>query len=231
MVDGQHLGAMQDIFLSPGDPGTKAAWNRLKTFVKTSGSGGGRGRFPEMRDVTSKSKGDVNTGSYKYVPCAVMDTSVFVMNPRTGQPTNARWDTFVSTGNAGFSDSHWAFSPAANFEPLGIPVEGDNNFYNLAKRNRSSTISYPADKVLFFLRGAVHDPRYALWIEAGATCPNVSADGSARALTPVRDALRAEPQENAGAIFALGLQYGEDQFDYFDTYFLFNYGGLKGRDL
>jgi prepilin-type N-terminal cleavage/methylation domain-containing protein len=231
MVDGQGLGAMQEIFISPGDPTTKADWNKLKTYVKTSGSGGGRGRFPEMRDVTSKAKDFINTGSYRYVPCAVMDTSVFVMNPRTGQPTNARWNTFVSTSNAGFSDKYWAFEPGANFGDSGIPVEGENNFYNLAKRNRSSTVAYPADKVLFFLRNSVHDPRYSLWIETGATCPNVSADGSARALTPVRDALRAEPQENAGAIFALGLAYGEDGFDYFDTYFLFNYGGLKGRDL
>ncbi|MCA9293326.1 MAG: prepilin-type N-terminal cleavage/methylation domain-containing protein [Phycisphaerales bacterium] len=224
MVDGQGVGAMQDIFISPGDPGTKSDWNALRDYVKRTGNGGGNGQLPKMNDVTSKVGRRVRQGSYKYVPTAIVDPAMLKQSPRSGNPIDpTRWGMYVSEQRG--QTQRWDFAPGFN---------GSFNhaqFYDVVKRNRSSAVDYPSDKVMFWLRGAVHDPRYSLWIEAGATCPVASADGSAKAIVPARDALLSEPKQNAGAIFALGLAYGEDQFDYFDTYFLYNFGGIKGRDL
>ena len=226
MVDGQGIGAMQDIFISPGDQGTKSDWAKLRDYVKRSSSGGGRGRLPKPNDIVQAVGERVNVGSYRYIPAAVMDAGLFKQSPRSGRPIDIeRWNMYVSESEG--INGRWEFAPG--FEsPGGF---GADQFYAVSKRNKSSAIDYPSDKVMFWLRGAVHDPRYALWIEAGATCPVATADGSARALTPVRDALRSNPEENAGSIFALALAYGEDDFDYFDTYFVFSYGGIKGRDL
>lgn len=224
MVDGQGVGAMQDIFISPGDPATKGDWNALRDYVKRTGNGGGNGQLPKMADVTQRVGTFVNQGSYKYVPAAIVDPAMLKQSPRSGNPIDqTRWSQYVSEAR-GFGNA-WDFSPGFT------GAFSQTQFYDVVKRNRSSAVDYPADKVMFWLRGAVHDPRYSLWIEAGATCPVASADGSAKAIVPVRDALLPEAKENAGPIFALALAYGEDDFEYFGTYFLYNYGGIKGRDL
>ncbi len=227
MVDGQGLGAMQDIFISPGDPGTKADWKLLRDYVKRTGGSGGNGRFPQLNNVTSKTGQFITQGSYKYVPTAVIDPAIFKQSPRNGEPIDLeRWNEYVSKTREGVS-SKWDYG--GNFNNAGGLEEAQ--FYQVVKRNRSAAIDYPSDKVMFWLRTAVHDPRYGLWNETGATCPLASADGSARAITPFRDALPSEPKENAGSIFSLGIARNQHERQFFDTYFLFNYGGIKGRDL
>jgi len=219
MVEGTGAQAMQDVFLSPSDLQGRREWDIFLDWLRTDR----QGRFPSMPPVNGRiapiMEGGLNTlapngisnGSYIYPSSMVCTPEVWLRNPRSGAATNPQ--AFNSWGQFN------------TYTPLTAA-----NYTGLIRKNRMSDVLHPSNKVAFFLNDAVHDPDILSWYEQGATCTLSTADGSARSSRPYTDALKGNPQENAGNRFVL-YYTDEGTTSAFDVPYICNWGGLRGRDL
>jgi len=143
----------------------------------------------------------------------VCTPEIWLRNPRNGAPVNPDLE------------STWG-----RFENGGGQVPTAANYGQIVRKNRMSDVLHPSNKVAFFLDDAVHDPDIKAWYEQGATCTLSTADGSSRATRPYTDALKGNPEENAGNVLELFFS-DEGQTSLFDIPYISTFGGLRGRDL
>jgi prepilin-type N-terminal cleavage/methylation domain-containing protein len=218
-VDGTGAQAMQDVFLSPSDLQGRRDWDIFLDWLRTEREG----EFPAMPPVSGRiapitvdglnnlAPNGISNGSYIYPSSMVCTPEVWLRNPRTGGPTNPA--AFNSWGQF---NTYTALTPT--------------NYTGLIRKNRMSDVLHPSNKVAFFLDDAVHDPDIKAWYEQGATCTLSTADGSSRATRPYTDALKGNPEENAGNVLELFFS-DEGQTSLFDIPYISTFGGLRGRDL
>jgi len=221
MVEGTGAQAMQDVFLSPSDLQARRDWDIFLDWLRTER----QGRFPALPTVNGRiapinadglntlAPNGIATGSYLYPSSMVCTPEIWLNNPRTGGPVNPALRT-----------AWGGFGGAAN------PVPNASNYLDIVRKNRMSDVLHPSNKVAFFLDGAKHDPDITSWYEQGATCTISTADGSARSTRPYTDALKGNPQENAGNVLQLFFT-DEGQTSLFDVPYIATWGGIRGRDL
>ena len=93
--------------------------------------------------------------------------------------------------------------------------------------NKTSDMSYPDKKVLFYLWEASHDKNADFWLEPGATSTVALGDGSAKTMKVYAELsnFRNLP-EHAGPAYQLGSG-GELWL----AHFYATFGGIRGRDI
>ena len=235
MVDGTGAQAMQDVFLSPSDVQARRDWDIFVDWLRTDAQGqfppmpaiqgsGPAARAP-MQGMQAVAPNGIHHASYLYPSSMFCTPEIWLVNPRNGQPTNP--DLF---GRYGQFNTPTATSPN--------PGAGVNFYLSAVRKNRMSDVSFPSNKVAFFLDNAVHDPGIQSWYEQGATCTLSTADGSARATRPYSDAIRNPTTmtggtgnpENAGNRWTLFFT-AEGTTSSFPVPYICNWGGIRGRDL
>jgi type II secretory pathway pseudopilin PulG len=221
MVDGTGAQAMQDVFLSPSDVQGRREWDIFLDWLREDQ----QGDFPALPPVSGQiapittnnlnvlAPNGISNGSYLYPSSMVCTPEVWLRNPRTGAPVNPSLSNTYGT-----------------FQNGGGPVPGVGNYLDVVRKNRLSDVLHPSNKVAFFLDRAVHDPDIESWYEQGASCTLSTADGSARSTRPYTDALKGNPEENAGNVLQL-FYTNEGQTSLFDIPYICTFGGIRGRDL
>ncbi len=221
MVEGSGAQAMQDIFLSPSDVQGRREWDIFLDWLREDQ----QGEFPSLPPVNGTiapitvnglnqlAPSGISNGSYLYPSSMVCTPEIWLRNPRNGDPQNPAlnntWGNFVNGGG---------------------PVPTVANYTSIVRKNRQSDVAHPSNKVAFFLDKAVHDPDIESWYEQGATSTVAFADGSARSTRAYTEALRGNPEENAGNV--LQLFYTEEgATSLYDVPYILTHGGIRGRDL
>ncbi|MBN8645461.1 MAG: prepilin-type N-terminal cleavage/methylation domain-containing protein [Planctomycetes bacterium] len=218
MIDGTAGDVFNNVFLSPSDTGTIGNWKRLKTYVANGAQSGTNAANSGWWQLIGAGAALPNSGttvplagSYRYVIAAMTDQKIY---------------TFTSAGAPNTPGG----GPAYNID---FGTGGSNaNFQTYVKRNPVSTIDYPAQKVLFYMWFAWHNPNKNAWFEQDVVCPVALGDGSARATVPTREALPLNygNNENAGPYFRVYFT-GDQNTTVFTAYYMLTNGGLRGRDL
>ena len=220
MTDSTGADVLNPVFLSPSDLGAKGQWPRIKTWVNAGAQSGtnaanngwwtlgadnstiGTPQFRAFRPLA---------GSYRYCIAAMTDYKIY---------------TYSSSGQPQTPNNQQAYD--IDFGSGGSSA----NFKQFVKRNPVSAVDYPAQKVLFWMWNAWHNPNRNAWFEPDVVCPVGLADGSARSTVPIREAIdyRANNNENAGPLVRVYFT-GAGPSAVYNTYFMLTNGGIKGRDL
>lgn len=204
MVDGEGVAAMQDVFLSPSDVVAKSQ------------------AWPAIRKYMRENNGQwwnldsppaalatARTGSYRYASAAMTSYRIF---------------SYDQNGNP--------LTPDLNVLSAGQWSEFQRLKY--VRRNAQADVDYPAQKALFWMWLAHHNPGKSLYCQDGVVCPVALADGSARATRPYQEGLPyvapGDPRrfENAGAYVQVILIATQETWT---SHYWLTIGGIKGRDL
>ncbi|MFI4855760.1 MAG: hypothetical protein ACIAQF_12375, partial [Phycisphaerales bacterium JB065] len=221
MVEGSGAQAMQDIFLSPSDVRGRKEWDIFLDWLRVDR----QGEFPALPAVNGQiapitqdglnllAPSGISNGSYLYPSSMVCTPEIWLQNPRTGTPINQTlYNTYGVFANGGGA----------------VPTVA--NYTEIVRKNRLSDVTYPSNKVAFFLDKAVHDPDIESWYEQGATSTVAFADGSSRSTRAYTEALKGNPEENAGNVLQL-FYVDQGTTSVFDIPYICTYGGIRGRDL
>ncbi|PKL34091.1 MAG: hypothetical protein CVV40_00040 [Planctomycetes bacterium HGW-Planctomycetes-2] len=161
-----------------------------------------KGKLFDVTDMIPGKGFDQTVGSFRYSLSAMLDP--------VAQSTDAKGEL---TGAAKrFQDS------------LGSNIPAEFIVYN-----RSSDISYPDKKVMFWLWEALHDRNIDWYTQPGATTVTVAGDGSARQLIGFSEALNFNRAENSGPFFR--WVSGATRFSQWPAFFYTTNAGVRGRDL
>jgi hypothetical protein len=220
---------MNELFHSPSDLQGQADWDAFIAWVKNDRNS----KFPalpEPKDGVAPIAGfedqaprGISNGSYLYPSSMYCTPQIWLRNPRTGAPADAR-----------------LYEKWGRFDGAGATVVTVEDYMQVVRKNRLSDCAHPSYKVAFFLERAVHEGRSSYWFGPGATTTLAMVDGSARAIEPARVAVASDKRENAGP--ALKLHYkgqdhpGQSPFTTaeeggIELPFIATWGGLRGRDL
>jgi hypothetical protein len=229
MVEGSSVDAMTERFVSPADVQTRADWDLFIDWVKNDRAGA-LPALPEPIDGAAPIAGledrapqGISSGSYLYPSSMYCTPEIWLRNPRTAAPVNAR-----------------LYEKWGRFDGAGATVVSVEDYMQVVRKNRLSDCAHPSRKVAFFLDRAVHDEGLDWWFQPEARSTIALSDGSTRVVQPSIDAMGANQHENAGP--ALTLRYaGKDnpgQSPFTDEAegavelpFVATWGGIRGRDL
>ena len=205
MVDGEGPAALSDIFYSSADIEGKRDREEIIQRYNDSVASGGWDIVSEQNDLSQGEKGT----SFRYVPCAVYDTRLYL--------------TIVGSNQ----------TPVAGTAPSQVDVAagGQNTFYQWARQNSQGTVAYPSQKTLFFMYTPFHNPDLTLWAEPSARTPMVMADGSARVAEVYSEGLHWDHNERSGAYEWIFPTSGPNAGTQLDAHCFINFGGLAGRDM
>jgi len=212
MVDGEGIQALQDVFASPSDTSTKnRSFPVMRKYMRDNNGQWWALNQTQARFASYGSR--PLCGSYRYTACAFTSPAIYSCD-RFGASVTPDFDMTRGTGSAG----DWGPGTRAKY----------------LRRNPTSAVDYPSQKVLFWMWFAWHNPESGLWCEDGVVCPIAMADGSAKAVRPYQDGYpyipigQAGRHENAGAFYT--IQYTATGEPWPGHFWLTN-GGIKGRDI
>lgn len=208
MVDGEGIQAVQDVFASPSDTSTKnRSFPRMRKYMRDN-----NGQWWALNQTDSiPALAGVLCGSYRYTACAYTSPVIYSCN-RDGGTLTPDFD-MTQGGNV-----EWGPGSRAKY----------------VRRNPTSAVDYPSQKVLFWMWYAWHNPDSVLWCEDGVVCPIALADGSAKAVRPYQDGYpyiglgQPARYENAGPFYSI---YRVASGEPWAGHFWLTNGGIKGRDI
>ncbi|MEM9083514.1 MAG: hypothetical protein AAGB34_07960, partial [Planctomycetota bacterium] len=216
MVDGNGMQMMQEIFITPSDPGDIIdSWTVAKqTFLGSSGSDG----FNPTDVATVEGGGAIGffSGSYRYVPAAYTNSSIW---------------KYLSDGTTQLATT------LPNGQPNMTSTWDLATWQAYGKAHGLASVGYPSKKALFFLQDAAHNPSVESWLGRGATTTLAMADGSAGQAVALTDSLQPDSRDNAGGWYGPGVSItiDGDPVDMTENGnglpFLTTMGGIEGRDL
>ncbi len=203
MVENEGPGGLIDIWYSASDLQGKRDRDRVIDKYNEAVSGGGRWDVVGEQDLSS---GPRDT-SFKYVPCAVLDTKLYLTTPNGG--------------------------PLTGTQPANVNFESGNQsiFYQWARRNAQATVRFPSQKAMFFMYTPFHNPDLTKFYEPTAQTPMSMADGSARVADVYNEGTHWDFTDRSGAYYWVSPDSGPNQGILFDGHLLFTIGGLQGRDM
>ena len=221
MTDSTGADVLNPVFLSPSDLGARAQWPRTKQWISAgaqSGTNLATNGWWTLADASAtigapQFRAYVPvTGSYRYCIAAMTDYKIYTFGT-SGQPQ-------TPGGIEAYSIEFGTGGSSANFKQF-------------VRRNPVSAVDYPAQKVLFWMWNAWHNPNKSSWFEPDVVCPVGLADGSARSTIAVREAIDYIPRnnENAGPLSRVFFQGTGGESATYNTYYMLTNGGIKGRDL
>ena len=199
MVDGSGPAGLIDIWYSSADLEGKRDIDRVIDKYNDAGAW----NVVAEENLTTGPRGT----SFKYVPCAVLDTKLYLTNSNGG--------------------------PITGTQPANINFEGGNEstFYQWARRNSQATVKFPSQKTLFFMYRPFHNPELSFFYEPSAQTPMAMADGSARVAEVYSEGLHWDFRDRGGAYYWVTPQEGPNAGTQMDGHLLYTIGGLQGRDI
>ncbi|GAB4552200.1 MAG: hypothetical protein Tsb0013_14440 [Phycisphaerales bacterium] len=203
MVDGEGPAGLIDIWYSSADlEGKRDQEEIIQRYNEAATGGGAWDVVAEENDST----GPRDT-SFRYVPCAVLDTRIYLTNINGG--------------------------PLDGVQPANVfGLENNvNNFYRYARRNGQSSVRFPSQKTMFFMYTPFHNPELEYFYEPSAQTPMCMGDGSARVSEVYSEGLHWDFADRSGAYYWVSPDSGPNAGTLFDGHCLFTIGGLHGRDM
>ncbi|GAB4552209.1 MAG: hypothetical protein Tsb0013_14460 [Phycisphaerales bacterium] len=202
MVDGEGLGALQDVFYSAADPEGKRSRNTLIDQVQQNG-----GDWNGVLDPITVTTGEKGS-SWRYPATMFVDPCV-VSHPAICAGSGGSWGQWVNVRLD----------------------QQESSFYSVARIHTVAAMSFPSQKGVFFPQEAFYNPAQTYWFEPSAYSAVCMGDGSARISEVYNETIWWDPDDQTGTFIALLVPSGPNSEEAYPPTILCSDGGIRGRDL